>query len=97
MRVRQPAKMLRLHFSAGDKYGGKPLYEAIAERCLALSIAGMTVLRGTEVFKHDEPVVLTVIDSDQNITTLMEAITPMLDTAVAAISDVEMIRIQSNL
>ena len=40
-----PAKILRLHFSEHDRYRGKPLYEAVVEKCRELHIAGATVYR----------------------------------------------------
>ena len=50
MRTVKKAKLLRLHFGEGDRYNGKPLYEAIVNRCLELKIAGATVFRGLEGF-----------------------------------------------
>ncbi len=44
----QPAKMLALHFTERDRHDGKPLYEAIVEKCRELKIAGATVFRGLE-------------------------------------------------
>jgi hypothetical protein len=46
----EPSRMLRLLFTEGDKYQGKPLYEAIVEKCRDLHIAGATVFRGIEGF-----------------------------------------------
>jgi hypothetical protein len=48
MRTVKKAKLLRLHFGESDQYQGKPLYEAIVNRCKELKIAGATVLRGLE-------------------------------------------------
>ena len=33
MPAKQAAKLMRLHFSEHDRYRGKPLYEAILEKC----------------------------------------------------------------
>ncbi len=44
----QTAKLMRLHFSEGDRYKGKPLYEAIVAKCIELKMAGATVFRGLE-------------------------------------------------
>src|SRR5437016_1081541 len=69
-----PAKLLRLHFSEQDKYQGRPMHEAIVQKCRELSIAGATVFRGVEGFgesaeihkrhliTHDQPIVVTIID-----------------------------------
>ena len=48
MRTVKKAKLLRLHFGESDRYKGKPLYEAIVNRCKELKIAGATVIRGLE-------------------------------------------------
>jgi hypothetical protein len=107
MFLRQPAKLLRLHFSEEDHYDGVPLYEALVQTCQTLGIAGITVFRGMEgygestqihrhrILAHDQPIIVTVVESAANIERLMPEIEKMLDTGMIAISDVEMIRIQS--
>jgi uncharacterized protein len=102
----QPAKLMRLHFSERHRYKGKPLYEAIVEKCLELKIAGTTVLRGFEgygeraqihrshLFTHDLPVVVTIVDSAENIERLAPIVEEMMDTGLIAVSDVQMKRIQ---
>ena len=97
--------MLRLHFSEHDKWEGKPLYEAIVQRCRDLHIAGATVFRGLEgygesaeihrahLLAHDQPIVIAVVDSEGNINRLIKAVEPMMDTALIAVSDVDVKRI----
>ena len=75
MRTVKKAKLLRLHFGESDQYKGKPLYEAIVNRCQELKIAGATVLRGLEGFgetaeihrhhliRKDQPIVVTIVDT----------------------------------
>src|SRR4029077_1284131 len=94
MKPRHPAKLLRLHFSEHDKYGGKPLYEAIVRNCRELSIAGATVFRGLEGYGesaqihphplvvHDRPIVITIIDSEENIRRLLPVVEEMVDTGL---------------
>jgi len=48
MKLEGKAKMLRIHFGEDDKWQGKPLYQAIVEKCRELDIAGATVYRGIE-------------------------------------------------
>jgi PII-like signaling protein len=103
---RQPAKLMRLHFSEHDRYDGMPLYKAVANVCQTLGIAGITVFRGAEgygesaelhrrrILGHDQPIVVTIIDSADNIERLMPEVEKMVDTGMIAISDVEMIHIQ---
>ncbi len=104
-----PAKILRLHFSEQDRYQGKPLYEAIVEKCRELRIAGATVYRGLEgygetaevhrphLLAHDLPIVVTVIDSAENVARLLPVVEDMMDKGMIAISDVEIIRIQRSV
>jgi PII-like signaling protein len=107
MFLRQPAKLLRLHFSEQDRYEGAPLYEALAKKCQAMGIAGITVLRGMEgygdaaeihrarILAHDQPIIVNVVESAENIERLMPEIEKMVDTGMIAISNVEIIRIQA--
>lgn len=102
------AKLVRLHFSEGDRHGGKPLYEAVIEKCRELKIAGATVFRGLEGFGEsaeihrahltgkDRPIVVTVVDSEESIARLLPAMEEMLDTGLIATSDVEVIRVQKS-
>jgi hypothetical protein len=106
MFLRQPAKLLRLHLSEEDQYDGAPLYEALVKKCQALGIAGITVLRGMEgygasseihrarVLAHDQPIIVTIVESAENIERLLPEIEKMVDTGMIAISNVEMIRVQ---
>jgi len=108
MLLRKPAKLLRLHFSEADRYNGSPLYEAIVKKCQDLGIAGITVLRGMEgygeksadlhkhrILAHNLPIIVTVVETEENIAKLMPEIEKMLDTGMIAISSVEMIRIEN--
>jgi PII-like signaling protein len=106
MQPRQPAKILRLHFSEQDKYDSKPLHEVILAKCQELSIAGAMVFRGFEgygesatihrhhLIGHDEPIIVTIIDSDENIRRVLPALEEMMDTGLIAISDVEIAAIR---
>jgi hypothetical protein len=48
MQQGQPARLMRIHISESDRFGDRPLYEAIVARCREMNIAGATVLRGLE-------------------------------------------------
>ena len=102
----QPAKLMRLHFSEHHRYQGKPLHEAIVQKCLELKIAGATVLRGLEgyggmaqihrshLLTHDLPMVVTIVDSAENIERLGPIVEEMMDTGLIATSDVDFMRIE---
>ena len=104
MQTPKRAKLLRLHFGESGRWQGKPLYEAVIERCRELGIAGATVFRGLEGFgesaelhrhRHDHPIVVNIVDTPENIARLIPELEPMLDTGFMATSDVEIIRIQA--
>ena len=102
----QPAKLLRLHFTERDRHRGKPLYEAIVQKCREMKIAGATVFRGLEgygaaaeihrphLLAHDLPVVVQIVDSEENIQRLLPAVEEMMDQGLIAISEVKVMRIE---
>jgi len=106
MRTVKKAKLLRLHFGESDQYNGKPLYEAIVNRCKELKIAGATVFRGHEgygetaeihrhhLIKKDQPIVVTIVDTPENLERLIPEVEAMMDTGMIATSNVEYIRIE---
>ena len=97
--MKQPAKLIRILLSAGDRHNGAPAYEAIVNKCMELGIAGATVMKGLEGFgdtaeihrsrllKRDEPVVVTIVDSDENIARLLPEIDSIAGGALIAVSD----------
>jgi PII-like signaling protein len=102
----ESARLLRIHICASDRWEGKPLYEALVARCREMKIAGATVFQGLEGFgesaelhrshlgHRDQPILITVFDTAENIARLLPVIEPMIDTGLIAISDVELIRVQ---
>ena len=106
MRTTKKAKLLRLHFGESERYQGKPLYEAIVNRCKELKIAGATVFRGLEgygetaeihrhhLIKKDQPIVVTIVDTPENVERLIPVVEEMMDTGMIATSDVEYMRIE---
>jgi uncharacterized protein len=105
MKLQGTAKMLRIHFGEDDKWQQKPLYEAIVAKCRELDIAGATVFRGFEGYgasslihkRHllrssDRPIMVSVIDTEEKIRTLIPALDEMVDEGLIAMSDVEVIR-----
>lgn len=106
MQTVKKAKLLRLHFGESDQYNGKPLYEAIVNRCKELKIAGATVFRGLEgygetaeihrhhLIKKDQPIVITIVDTPENMARLIPEVEEMMDTGMIATSDVDYMRIE---
>ena len=102
----QRAKLLRLIFSESDRYQGKPLYDAIVTKCREMKIAGATVFRGLEgyggsaeihrshLLTHDLPIVITIVDSPEEIDRLLPVVEEMMDQGLIAVSEVDIARIQ---
>jgi len=84
--------LMRIHIGERDRYGGKPLYEAIVQLLRQRGYAGATVTRGIMGFgatatlhtdkvlrlSVDLPVVLECVESAEKI----EAILPELDSMI---------------
>lgn len=106
MRTVKKARLLRLHFAESDRYQGKPLYEAIVNRARELKVAGATVFRGLEGYgesaeihrghmvRRDQPIVVTIVDTPENLARLIPEVEEMMDTGMIATSDVDYIRIE---
>lgn len=105
MKLEGQAKMLRVHFGEDDKWEEKPLYRAIVEKCRELDIAGATVYRGIQgygastlvhrtqaFFSKDAPIMVQVIDTEENIRKLLPILDGMVSEGLIATSDVEVIR-----
>jgi PII-like signaling protein len=107
MRTAKKAQLLRLHFAESDEYQGKPLYEAIVQRAKELGIAGATVFRGLEGFgetaelhrrrltRKDQPIVVTIVDTAENLAPLIPEVEAMMATGMIATSEVDCIRIEN--
>jgi uncharacterized protein len=109
MRQSYKARLLRIHISESDQFEGKPLYEAIVARCRELKIAGATVLRGLEGYgetaeihkahltrRDDRPILITIVDTAENLARLTREVEAMMHTGLLASSDVEVIRVRKN-
>lgn len=104
MKLQGKAKMLRIHFGEDDKWQDKPLYEAIVMKCRELDIAGASVFRGIEGYgastlihkqhflrSSDRPIMVSVVDTEENIKKLLPALDEMVDEGLIAMSEVEVI------
>jgi uncharacterized protein len=104
----RPAKLLRILISESDRFGPRPLYEVIVDRCRELKIAGATVLRGREGYGEtaemhkahlvhsDRPILITIVDTSENVALIAAVVEEMMYTGMLATSDVEMIRVQKH-
>jgi len=106
MKEQFQARMLRIYFTEDDKWHGEPLYKAIVAKCMELGIGGATVFRGVEGFgasariyharslsiSKNAPVLITVIDTEEQIQKLIPHLDQMIEGGLVASSKVEAIR-----
>jgi PII-like signaling protein len=90
----QTGKILRVHVSERDQYNGKPLYEAIVQKCREMKIAGATVFKGVEgygesadshrahLIGNDQPILITIVDSESQLRRLIPVLDEMPDTGL---------------
>ena len=102
----QPARLLRIHIAESDRYEGKALYQAIVDKCREMKIAGATVFRGLEGYgetaemhrhhltRHDQPILISIIDTAENLARLTPVVEEMMDTGLIAVSEVQIVRVQ---
>ena len=106
-RKQGPAKLLRVYMGEADRWHEAPLYDAIVRKLLMMDIAGATVYRGIlgygakghqhkATFFHptrDLPVMVSVIDTAENISAAAEVVEEMLEDGLIVISDAEIVRL----
>lgn len=106
MKEQFQGNMLRIHFGESDKWQGKPLHEAILAKCKELGIGEAMVYRGIEgygtstrirhsshwTFSKDAPIMLSVVDTEEQIAKLIPHLDEMVEEGLVALSRVEVIR-----
>ena len=97
----QPGKLLRLYVNEQDQYAGKPLYEAIVDRCRDLKVSGVTVFRGLEgfgdsaelhhhhLFRGDQPIVIAIVERPEKAQQALPVLEDMMNSGLIAVTDVE--------
>lgn len=95
MQLDPDARLLRIFIGEIDKYGHRPLYEALLQEARKENMAGCTVLKGILSFgassivhtaklidiSQDLPIVVEVVDTDEKINNYREKISEMLEKA----------------
>lgn len=98
--------LLRIFIGEDDRAGGRPLYEAIVQKAREMGLAGATVLRGPMGFganarlhtakilqlSTDLPLVVEVVDAEEKVRALVDAIGPMMDAGLVTLEKVTVIR-----
>jgi PII-like signaling protein len=105
--VQQPteAVLLRVFLGEDDRYGHRPLCEAVVERALEMRMAGATVLAGPEGFGHSGvirselgldagprlPMVVDIVDTEEQIERFLPVLDGMIDSGLITIEKIRAI------
>ncbi len=106
MKIPDEGTLLRIHIGEGDRWHGKPLYEAIVLKARELHLAGATVLRGSMGFgansrihtakvlsiSNDLPVVVEIIDRREKIDDLLPHLDEMVKDGLITLERVQVLR-----
>lgn len=100
MQLPQEGSLLRIFIGEAEKVHGKPLYEWIVLQAREHNLAGATVLRGMmgfgastrqiqtfrfDTLSEDLPVIVEIVDTQENLEKFLEAIEPHIKAGLATI------------
>ena len=105
MKLPAEAELLRVFIGESDRYGGKPLYQAIVEEARRRGMAGATVLRGTLGFgvhsrlhsakvlrlSEDLPMVVEIVDSPERIGEFIPELDKMVGEGLITLEKIKVI------
>lgn len=111
MTLPQEATLLRIFLGERDRFGGRPLYEAIVAKARELKLAGATVLRGPMGYgrnahihranlleiSEDLPIVIEIVESQANVDRLLVELEPMMGSSLVTLEKVTVIRRGSDI
>ena len=110
MKLPEDGILLRILIGESDRYGRKPLYEAIVHKAKELDLAGATVLRGILGFgassrlhttkflrlSEDLPLVIEIVDSEEYIDRLLPFLDEVIGEGLITMEKVRIIRYQGH-
>lgn len=110
MRIPSEGWLLRIFIGEGDRWHGRPLYEAIVVKARELHLAGATVLRGPMGFgarsrlhttkilslSEDLPIVIEIVDGREKIDELLPHIDQMVTDGLVTLERVEVIKYRAD-
>jgi uncharacterized protein len=110
MQPQQTALLLRIFIGEDDRYGSRPLYEAIVLKAREQGLAGATVLRGPMGFGHssrlhtakilrlseDLPIVVEIVDEVDKINAFLPLLDSMVKGGLVSLEEVRILRYGSD-
>ncbi len=105
MHLPSEGELLRIFVGESDRYGHRPLYEAIVEEARKRGMAGATVLRGTLGFgahsrihtakilrlSEDLPMVVEIVDTPERIAAFLPDLDTMMDEGMVTLEKIRVI------
>jgi PII-like signaling protein len=96
------ATLLRIFVAENDRWHGRPLYQALVEKAQEMKMAGATVLPAPVGFGQSRmvrseinvdagpylPIVIEIIDIEENIDRFLPAIDGMIDSGLVTLEQV---------
>ena len=106
MQIPKDAVLLRIFFGENDRFGRKPLYEAVVLKARELQLAGATVLRGPMGFGHssklhtakvlrlsfDLPMVIEIVDTEAKINEFLPTLDAMMASGLDTLEKVQVVQ-----
>ncbi|ODR98639.1 hypothetical protein AUC68_09585 [Methyloceanibacter methanicus] len=106
MPLSSDAALLRIFIGEDDMFEHQPLYEAIVLKAREMGLSGASVLRGAMGFGHsstlhttkilrlsqDLPLVIEIVDREDAVRGFVDAIEPMMGSALVTLEKVKVIR-----
>ena len=109
MQIPTEAVLLRIYIGESDRWGRKPLYEAIVLAAREAHLAGATVLRGPMGFGKssrlhtakilrlsvDLPLVIEIVDSEEKINAFLPTLDNMIGGGLVTLEKVKVLHYRS--
>lgn len=109
MKLQGEARLLRIFVGESDRYGGRPLYEAIVLEARRRGLSGATAFKGFMGFgahsrvhtakvlqlSEDLPVMVEIVDTEEKILAFLPVLDEMVKEGLVTLEKVEVIRYQS--
>jgi uncharacterized protein len=106
MQIPKQAVLLRIFIGEDDKFGGKPLHEAIVLKAREMHLAGATVLRGPMGFgassrlhtakilrlSEDLPLVIEIVDAEDRIDGFLPTLDGMMSSGLITLEKVQVLQ-----
>jgi len=103
MKLPEEAELLRIFIGEGDRFDGRPLYQAIVEEARRRGLAGATVTRGLMGFgvksrlhtvkvlriSEDLPMVVEIVDKPERIAAFLPRLDEMVGEGLITLEKVK--------